>query len=105
MRIRLGYHLGVLGGADPTVELSVGAERRERPRVSGHEIGSAESASRRAEHRAAAKCQAHKGHPPRNRLELVDTLCRLIVEHTNEYDYPASRIDVGPDGDSALAFR
>ena len=40
--LRVGYRLGVLGGADPTVELSVGAERRERPRVGGHEIGGAD---------------------------------------------------------------
>ena len=45
-----------------------------------------------------------QGTSPTNRLELVDTLCRLIVEYANEYAYPASRMDVGPDGDSALAF-
>ena len=43
-------------------------------------------------------------HPPKRKLDLMDTLCRFIVEHANEYGYPVSRIEAGPDGDSSLAF-
>ena len=44
------------------------------------------------------------GTSPTSKLDLMDTLCRLIVEHANEFDFPAFRIEVRPDGDSALDF-
>ena len=39
---RLGYSLGLLGGADPAFELGVEAERRERPQVSGGDAAGAD---------------------------------------------------------------